>query len=488
MSRFSLPVCFAARATTLGLPILRIPAGNGRRWLAAGKRRSLLAVAVAFSAATAQNPTLQDANTQTLRLTLPEAVEYARQHLDAIRVQLLNVQQAEYQQQAAERRYLPVVTAAADVRYNAVLQTNVLPGTLRGRPEDERIAVQFGTPWNTTLAADATYHLLEPGRRLGVEEAQLRADIARQTALELEQTAVAEVKRAYLGVILAQEQQRLAAANAERAQRVWQRAVLRVQQAQAQPIEADRLEVDYRTLAAQAERYRRTELQNRIVLAYRLGLPPGSEVIATDTDLLQKLYNQPSVLPDTARNDAVRAEERRLLLGQQQAQLAFQRTRQGYLPTVSLYGYAATQAFRQEFDVYDTRLRWFPVSYVGLRVNVPVFDGRQRASLLDQQRVQQDIARLQREAFAKQLQYEVTYAQVGLRNAYYDLRTTAETLQLADSVLLNTQRRYEQGQTDVQPVLDAQRTQLDAQTQYLANLHAYLLAEFELDRALGRRE
>ena len=50
---------------------------------------------------------------------------------------------------ATKGQYLPQVTANAEMRLNAIRQTNIIPGEVSGRP-GTTIPVQFGTVWQNT--------------------------------------------------------------------------------------------------------------------------------------------------------------------------------------------------------------------------------------------------------------------------------------------------------------------------------------------------
>lgn len=158
--------------------------------------------------------------------------------------------------------------------------------------------------------------------------------------------------------------------------------------------------------------------------------------------------------------------------------------RVGYLPTIAVFGSLQAQAFRQEFDFF-ARKRWFPITVVGLQVNLPIFDGGQRHYRIQQAKIgitkaENDLLFIQRTIDMQQ-----TVARVTLQNAAATLVAQKANMELAQSVYDVTKKKYEQGVGSNIEVLNAETGLKEAQTNYFSALYDAVTAKVDYDKSMG---
>jgi outer membrane protein len=161
--------------------------------------------------------------------------------------------------------------------------------------------------------------------------------------------------------------------------------------------------------------------------------------------------------------------------------LAVQKTNRQYLPSLSAYGYLGTQAFRNEFNFFSDG-SWFPVGYVGLRLSMPIFDGMQKRTIVQQQRLQVQKNENKLRSLKQSIGYEQQSAITNLKNASRNLSLQQKNMEIAREVMQDAQNRYQEGAGTHQDVIEAEFTLQQTQASYFQALYDLVIAKLEWDR------
>lgn len=417
---------------------------------------------------------------RVLPLTLEQAVDLALAPDGALRLQLAGelIQQAEAQRGQARAALLP----GADGAYTFRSFTNNLeafgvrleipglpfrPPNFVGPIETSDWRAQFS--WNVLdLSAWARYKAA--GSRL--KAAGLEQQAARNQA-------AAVVVRAYTNLQRAHQQIETARANVELAERLRRLAESRKAAGAGTGIEITRAGVQLanektRLLAAEEERSA-AELQ----LLRAMNLP-----LMTRVETREELRYEPRETPDAeALLEAARAGRPELQAQRERrraAGLSFKAARRERLPSLQAFG---------DYGVVGTTFSsGLPTRSVGVRVNLPVFDGGRRdarraetASLARQEE-------LRTRDVEQQVEMEVRLAAEAMRSAEAQVRTALEALALAEQELAHAERRYEAGVAPALEVTDAQTRVARAREQKVTALFRHRSARVEVGVAAGALE
>jgi outer membrane protein TolC len=151
------------------------------------------------------------------------------------------------------------------------------------------------------------------------------------------------------------------------------------------------------------------------------------------------------------------------------------------LPTISGYGFLGTQGFTNDL----AKLEFFPLSYLGLRVSVPLSDWFTRAPQLQQQALQLDKSENALRSLRQTIRYEQKNAQITLQNSLRTAKIQQQNIAIAEEVIATTTSRFKQGQATQQDVLNAESTLRETQTNYLQALYDFLVAKLDWEKANG---
>jgi len=424
----------------------------------------------------------QPGNTAGKAFTLDEAVQYALGKNETLQSQVLDETLAAKKADEIKADRLPMLNAAVDFRYNPVLQTSVLPGVLRGLPDDQTITAQFGTKLNLTAALDATYVTFDPTRATKLALTDLQAETSKLNVQKTAREVKLNVRKAYFAVLLQQLRLELAQTNLNQAQLFYEQGQKRFQYEKIVKYDLDKLYLTQQNRLAEVQRARQDVDKALLLLKFQMNYPLDDAISLADSTLLRSVMpGLPTAYvpksfgnhPDVKLNSIKQVTD----------SLNIKVIRKEYLPTVSLYGNASIQALRNEFNFFDTQQRWFGISYLGVKVQANLFDGFKKKAKIQQVQIQQMQTALALQQLKDNLAYQAQNSYVSLKNAYDNLLIQNNNRQIAEDLSAATQERYKNGLASETDVQDVQIQLLETQTNYLIAVYDYVVALLDYECA-----
>jgi cobalt-zinc-cadmium efflux system outer membrane protein len=380
---------------------------------------------------------------------------------------------------SAETLTLRDAQAAAWARHPALLAAQ------REVEISEAARIQAGARPNPTLSAEVedtrratrttTLLLAQPIELGGKRSARMQAsersrDLALATLNERRAEVRGAVTAAFFDVLIAQEREQLASASLKLAQRGTQAVGNRVTAGKVSPIEETRARLAEATVRMEALKARSELATARQRLAAAMGAPTATG---------QMLQGTATALP--AEPDLAQLEQRwqqsparqraRAEVDRAAALVDIERGRQ--TPDVTL-----SVGARRDADAQRS------MAVVGVSIPLPFFDTNRGALLASQRRLDQ--ARDELALADLRIQTELEAAAEQWRTARAEATSLQrEVLPAAQSAHDATAAGYELGKFGLLEVLDAQRSLLQARTQYLQALSVAHRAAVDVERLLG---
>lgn len=433
------------------------------------------------------------ATSDTVSLSLPEAVQRALEESEEVRLARSQVALASAQIGAARSAVLPQVNA--NVGYTRTLASvfqgasaPAIPDSLQFDPDpslplEERVDylerrtpiaamgalgglfsdLPFGREHAYTASLSGS-QLLYSGGRAGaalsiarnVRAASL-AGLAQQEA----QTQL-EIRSAYYQALLAQEVSDIAQAAYEQAQAFYEQEDLRFRAGQASELDLMRAEVERDNLQPQVVQGTNAADLAMLNLKRLVNLPLAQPIRLTTALAVPVIADSAAVLPSeelvTAQQAALSAVQEQVDIRQQQVRIA----RGAFLPNISLSSAYARQLYPSDPLRFEDP--WQTDWTVSLQVSLPIFNGFRRTAELSQARVQLEQSRLQLAQLREvtQLQYEQAHGEK--RRALSAMQARQRTVEIAQRVYDLTVLRYDRGLATQLEVSDARLSLLQART------------------------
>jgi outer membrane protein TolC len=139
---------------------------------------------------------------------------------------------------------------------------------------------------------------------------------------------------------------------------------------------------------------------------------------------------------------------------------------------------------RNKFDFYKGS--WFPSSYVGLTINIPIFSGFAKNANIEKARLELQQTENQIEALKISIDNEVSTATNNYHNAIITLDNQKKNMQLAEQVYNQAKKKYEIGTGSNIEITNAQSDLTIAQTNYINALYNAIIADIDYTKAIGK--
>ena len=327
--------------------------------------------------------------------------------------------------------------------------------------------------------AQASQTLFDQSVLLGIKANKPNQQLAELNTRQTREDIVYNIASNYYQVYVAQQQISLLNDNMKRTQQVLDVLKLQRDNGVIQPIDYTNTEVTYNNTRSQLS-LAENDLNIAINrLKYQMGMPQDAELTLADSVVSDQL---PVI-------DTTPFEARSLVSFQQAAsnldlqKIELQRIRAGYLPTLSLTAsYGALTNARTLRDAFNN-FKGFGA--IGLRVNIPIFDGFQRDAQAQQQRLtvltQEEQQKLNTASYRLQFNNAVSQVQRAQINSQNDRRTVA----LAQTVYDITTLQYKQGVKTLTDLLNADNSYRQAQFNYVNSLISFYTAQLDWQQAQG---
>ncbi|HAT3991084.1 TPA: TolC family protein [Elizabethkingia anophelis] len=422
---------------------------------------------------------------QKKELSIQEALTMARQGNKTLQIQILEEKRATEQIRESKGRLLPDISAGVAYSYYFDRQNIFLPGSFAGTNKAvQEVAVGGRNAFNGFVS------LYQPVMDLGLhrltEASRINEKIQTEKTEDLKSRIALGVSTRYLGILMMRRQLTLLEQSYERNLRALKdsRALL----AQGKGLKADTLR-SY--IAVENIRSSVSYLKNNIEvsgmeLKRLIGLEDTRELELTDqleseiktdrTDFLN--VSEALEIAEINRNDLSVQE---FVIAMQQQKLYA--TKAELLPKIALIGQYQIQA--QADNLKFNNYAWPRTSFLGLQISVPIFNGGQSKSRINQARIltQQEQVRL------NDLKDEIKTTLASIiskwKEATSQLEIQVTTVQSAELNHQMTEDRFKNGLGSRLELTDAELALTQAKINYLQAVYNLRILHTELQHALG---
>ena len=412
------------------------------------------------------------------RITLDEALRTGLAQRWELKKQAVNVEIAELENAKLKARWLPQVNASADLRWNTQIQTSVFKDA-PFIPGGGDAKVKLGVPFNNVLSLQAEQKVFDGQSKLDrqLNQAQVQSQ---QVLLEQNRQAVKQaVTEAYFGAVLNREKQKLSAKALERAQANLEVGETRLKVGSLLQNDFDRLRLELKTAQLTFEKDR----QNYELSLDNLTLQMASTTRPEPADELATLLSSTAAVEadwSVAKRPELESERISLSINELNRQKQLARL----APTVSAYGNYSVQQFNDNPNVFASGT-WFPFNFVGLKLNIPLFDGRQTKLQANEYTLRQQLNRYNSEQLTATYRYEAQTALNAWQQAKLNLADAERNVALARQILETDRLRFDKGVLLPTDLKNSEYSLQNAENTYLSYLYDYLLATVRFRKATG---
>lgn len=435
---------------------------------------------------------------QRYELTVKDAVDMAYKNV----IELKNAQ-LDYQIQEAKNREIlgqayPQVTGNAGANHYLKLPVILFPQSEEGiyqvlkregliaqsvkAPPPTSAAFSIQQPWNLQVGVTVQQLLFQPDVFVGLQ--------ARKIALSLSNSAIDVAKekikdsayKRYYAILIAEKQLHFLNEGMARLQKLYNDDSVMYKNGFAERLDLDKVQVQLNNL---------TSTRNTVANAVQIGyaaLKLSLGLSQQDTVVLKEELNSDVVkqgVLDESFNYENRAVVRQLGYNKDLLELDVKRNKLGALPTVALAGNYTLNGQGQYFFTNSNTL-YINSSYIGLNINVPIFDGLQRRykikeAELNVKKLENTITNVK-----QAIDFEQVINKATVRNSLSDLDIQERNLTLAEKVFNATKLKFQNGLGSSFEVLQSDSDLQQAQAAYFNALYNAIIAKVSYQNSLGK--
>lgn len=414
-----------------------------------------------------------------MRLTLSEAVDLALSENPTIRVAELEVARYDYVKRQTWGALLPQITAGGSYT------RSIVKSEMRG-------GLSFGADNTFAVQGDLSLPLFAPSvyRTLRMNDAQMAAAVESARASRI--TLVAEVKKTFYNILLAEQSLAVLRESESTVQRT-------VDDTEVQYRNGLASEYDLLTAQVQLSNLRPTILQTensiklaKLQLKMYLSVPEEVELeVEGSLDAMRDevLAGTDGLTIDLSENTELRSLE----LQEEVLYSSLRAANAGRLPTLAAFGTASytgndMEPFMGMGAGDDSRYFWTHPISVGLQLSVPIFSGLTKMNKSRELKNQIAQISLQRDYARQQIDVQVRAALNELLTARETMFAQEKTVEQARQAYRISDARYRAGAGTILELNSAQLAHTQAQLNFSQAIYDYLSAKAEYDRIAGREQ
>ena len=428
-----------------------------------------------FSAQVATNG--QAAASDTLALTLSEALQIAKSQSLTVKIADKEVQKTGYAKNGSYSSLFP------QINFSGAYQRTIKKQVMYMKMDTVTRSFAVGTANVYNMGFSASMPLINFPLWKSLEISGKSVDLAVEQARSSRQDLIDQVQQAFYTCLLASDSYDVYRENYNNTVHSYRDAKAKYESGRSAKYDMIRAEVTMQN--AEPSMY---DAQNSMVLAmWKLKALIGID-LNTNIKCIGKLSDYKDALRDVSfvadttmldRNSSLKQLDIQsyILSKTYKMQLA------QYYPTLSASLSYSWIAMAEDFKFKD--YNWNPYSVGGLSLTVPIFSGGQRWYNLKQTKVQQEELDLQRENTRRNLVVAVKQCLSSLETAVKQYSAAQASIEGAKTGYEIAQKRYEIGSGTLLEMNDAQLALLQAKLNLNQSIYTYLVAKSSLDKVLG---
>lgn len=422
--------------------------------------------------------------------SLKEAIDYAVANNYTIKNREIDQRIATAQKNEQGAKGLPQINGNVDLIHYQNIQKNITengtglsnnPAIPIGTP----VAFQLGLPNQFLPSVTGSQVLFDQAYFAGLRGSKTYEELSTKSTTMTKIEVAQAVTKAYYAVLVNDKQLAYIITNLSRLDSTFLQTKALYQNGLVREIDVDRTEVSLNNLKEEKIRITRLLELSKSLLKFQMNLPLRDSIVLTD-ELTENTLIDLAQTPSQAKMAYSNRIEYSIL--ETQALLNKFDTRSakgGFFPRLSAIGAAGYNPGASQFSNLTQSNRWYFYSYLGLRLQVPLFNGFATHHRVQQKKLQEEKTANDRKLWEQRIDLEIDQALINLENSMVSLQTQKRNLNLAERTLKVLKAENVEGISTNLDVTVAEADLKAAQTNYYNALYNALVSKADYEKATG---
>lgn len=415
--------------------------------------------------------------TQAQRWTLQQCIDTAQVKNKQLQISQNNASIGEQRHKEAVAGLIPKVSINGDYKYYFDLPYQLMPLSTFNltAPAGQFKEAQFGVPHNMNFNVQFSMPLFNSQILGAMKTTNIGNDLNKLQQQKTEEQVFFDISNLYYNVQILQQQQVFIDSNLVNTKKLLSNMELLKEQLMVKTTDVTKVQLQLAQLRTQKEIVSSKISQILNALKFSMGISINQEIEIDPTIEFRDLsdfVNQTTV-------DIRLVETQNRFLKSELSTLKNSR-----LPSLSLYGTYGQTGFGYDEKPNDF-LKFFPVSFVGVQLNYPIFNGTVTQRKINQKKLEITNSKLQLSLATEQNSMLIENAKRTKITAKLTVENTWSLIKLSQTVYEQTVLQHMQGTANLTDILLADNSFRESQQNYLSAIVEYLKAELELKKLTG---
>lgn len=345
------------------------------------------------------------------------------------------------------------------------------------------IQAAFGTKWNASTSITLSQILFDGQVFVGLQARKATLNFQSKAIQLTEENIKTNIYKIYYQLAASKTQTDLLDANVERLQKLSHDVTELYKNGFAEKLDIDKATVQLTNLQTEKLSALNSIGNGYLGLKLLMGMPINDSLILTETIDENKIKD--GLLNEGNYQYADRIDYQYLSIAKDLGTYNIRRYKLSKLPSLLLSGSLSKQAQRNQFDFFG-KGQWFTSSFIGLNINVPIFDGFAKEANLQKAKIELQQTENQVTNLKLSIDNEVAVATNNYHNAINTLDVQKKNMDLAEQIYNQTKKKYEMGTGSNTEITNAQADLKVSQSNYINAMYNAIIARVDYMKAIGK--
>jgi OMF family outer membrane factor len=407
--------------------------------------------------------------------SLQQCIDTAQVYNKNLQMSRNSIEIGNEKEKEAKANLIPKISLNADYKYFTDLPYQLMPQSAFGGPEGQFKEMQMGVPHNISTNIQMAVPLYNPQVYGAIQTTKIASDLSELQYKKTEEQVFFEISNLYYNAQILVHQQQFMEGNLENTKKLHENLQLLYDQQMIKKSDVSKVALQMEQLITQSHLIESNLEQVLNALKFSMGISLQQN-LEIENEILNKpaddyLVNQPVDLQIAFAQNKLLSSELGTL-------------RNSRLPTVSLYGSYGQTGFGYDEKPNDF-LKFFPTSFAGLQVSVPIFNGTVTKRKINQKKIELQNSQLQIENVADQNNMLIENATRKRMVTQQTIKNTTGQINLAKTVYDEMILQQKEGTANLTEILLADNALREAQQSQVNAIIDYLKADLELKKLTG---
>lgn len=416
------------------------------------------------------------------QFSVKQTVDYGLKNSVQVKNALVDIKIQQQTNREFTANAYPQLNASVGLTDYINIPTSLIPAEFFGGPAGTYQPVKFGTKYNANGSADISQILFDGQVFVGLKARSTAMNLASKTAEVTQEQIKANIYKIYYQLVVGKKQLASIDANIDRFSKLLHDTKEIFKNGFAEKLDVDKVQVTLSNLTTEKEKVQNQLEVGNAGLKFLINMPQKEVLELSDTLSEDEIKSN---LLDTAYKYEDRKEIQLLNLAAKLSNYNVKRYELSRLPSIAAFGSYSKNAQREKFNFFG-KGDWFTTSLVGVKMNIPIFDGFARRARIESAKLAVEKLKNNIDATKESIDFDVASARIKMKSALLTMDAQKQNIDLAEKVYNTTKKKYEQGLGTNQEIYNAQTELKVAQTNYYGSLYDAISAKIDWLKAVGK--